>query len=117
MREVPEGLTEGGGRVTDDVRLGAAYPTSKIAILAMTTQIAQELAEDNIVALTLNPGPAGTESFKHNARRFGFPLALSTPVSWPAEAVRYIATCDDPMAFAATYLDAVIFAQQHGLER
>jgi NAD(P)-dependent dehydrogenase (short-subunit alcohol dehydrogenase family) len=115
MREVPEGLSGGGGRITENVRLGPAYPTSKVAIFAMTTLVAQELAEDNIVAFTLNPGPAGTESFAHNANRFGFDFAMSTPVAWPAAAVLHVATCDDPMTFAATYVDALAFAEQHGL--
>lgn len=115
MREIPEGLTGGGGRVSADVRLGAAYPTSKVAIFAMSTLLAQELAEDNIVVLTMNPGGARTESFEHNARRFGFDPAMGTPVEMPARTVGYIATCDDPMSFAATYVDAVSFSLEKGL--
>jgi NAD(P)-dependent dehydrogenase (short-subunit alcohol dehydrogenase family) len=115
MREIPEGLTGGGGRITENVRLGAAYPTSKVAIFAMSTLIAQELAEHGIVVLTMNPGGAKTESFIHNANRFGFDPAMATPVALPAKTVGYIATCDDPMQFAGRYVDAVSFCQERGL--
>jgi len=115
MRDVAEGLSGTGNRITEDVRLGAAYPTSKVAIFAMSTLLAQELAEQGIVVVTMNPGGAATESFKHNARRFGWDPEWGTPVWMPAKTVGYLATCDDPMAHAATYVDAVAFAQEKEL--
>jgi NAD(P)-dependent dehydrogenase (short-subunit alcohol dehydrogenase family) len=115
MRDIPEGLTGMGGKITDDIRLGAAYPTSKVAIFAMSTLIAQELAEDGIVVVTMNPGGAATESFKHNAKRFGWDPEWGTPVWMPAKTVGHLATCEDPMAYAATYVDAVAFATEQGL--
>jgi len=115
MRSVPEGLDGTSGKLADGVYLGAAYPTSKVAIFAMSTLVAQELAEHGIVVLTMNPGPAATESFKHNARRFGWDPTLGTPVWMPAKTVGHIATCDDPMAWAATFVDAVAFATEKGL--
>ena len=114
MRDIPEGLTGMGGKITDDIRLGAAYPTSKVAIFAMSTLLAQELAEAGIVVVTMNPGGAATESFKHNARRFGWDPEWGTPVWMPAKTVGYLATCDDPMTYAATYIDAVAFATEKG---
>jgi NAD(P)-dependent dehydrogenase (short-subunit alcohol dehydrogenase family) len=115
MPAIPEGLNSGVGRLSDTVRLGAAYPTSKVAIFAMSTLVAQELAEDNIVVVTMNPGGAATESYYHNAQRFGWDPSMATPVAMPAKTVGYLATCDDPMAYAATYIDAVAFAQEHDL--
>ncbi|MGE0880278.1 MAG: SDR family NAD(P)-dependent oxidoreductase [Acidimicrobiia bacterium] len=115
MREIPEGLDGMGGRVNGTVRLGAAYPTSKVAIFAMTTLIARELAEDNIVVATVNPGAARSESFVHNANRFGFPIEMSTPLACPAKTVGFLATSDAPLTYAATYIDAVTFATDHGL--
>ena len=115
MQAIPEGLNGGGGRISEGVQLGAAYPTSKVAILAMSTLIAQELAEDNIVVVTMNPGGAATESYFHNARRFGWDPSIATPVAMPAKTVGYLATCADPMIYAARYLDAVAFAQEKGL--
>ncbi len=115
MRDIPEGLSGGGGRISEDVRLGAAYPTSKVAIFAMSTLVAQELAEDNIVVVTMNPGGAATESFRHNALRFGWDPTWGTPVAMPAKTVGYLATCPDPITYAATYVDAVSFSQEKGL--
>jgi NAD(P)-dependent dehydrogenase (short-subunit alcohol dehydrogenase family) len=115
MHDIPEGLNGMGGKITEDIRLGAAYPTSKIAIYAMSTLLAQELAEHGIVVLTMNPGGAATESFKHNAKRFGWDPEWGTPVWMPAKTVAYIATCDDPMAYAATFVDAVALATEKEL--
>jgi NAD(P)-dependent dehydrogenase (short-subunit alcohol dehydrogenase family) len=116
MREIADGLNGMGGRISEDVRLGAAYPTSKVAILAMSTLVAQELAEDGIVVLTMNPGGAATEAFRHNARRFGWDPEWGTPVWMPAKTVGYLASCPDPMIYAATYVDAIAFAQEKGLQ-
>lgn len=115
MHDIPEGLNGSGGRITPDIRLGAAYPTTKVAVFAMSTLVAQELAESGIVVVTLNPGGAATESFKHNAARFGWDPSLGTPVWMPAVTVGYLATCEDPMSYAATYIDAVAFVAEKNL--
>ena len=115
MRCVAEGLDGTSGKLAEGVHLGAAYPTSKTAIFTMSTLVAQELAEHGIAVLTMNPGGAATESFKHNARRFGWDPAFGTPVWMPAKTVGYIAASDDPMAWAATFIDAVAFATEKGL--
>ena len=81
----------------------------------MSTLVAQELAEDNIVVLTMNPGAAATESFVHNAKRFGWDPSVATSMEFPAKTVGYLATCDDPMTYTATFVDAVAFAQEKGL--
>ena len=93
--------------------LGAAYPTSKVAILAMSTLLASELAKDGIVVFTLAPGPAVTESFVHNVARFGFDPSFGTPVDLPVRAVSKILTAADPMHYAA-YIDAVEFESTTG---
>jgi len=115
MRDIPEGLNGAGGRISENVYLGPAYPTSKVAIFAMSTMVAQELAEDNIVVVTMNPGGAATESFIHNARRFGWDPSMATPVAMPAKTIGYLATCPDPLTYAAAFIDAVTFAQEKGL--
>jgi NAD(P)-dependent dehydrogenase (short-subunit alcohol dehydrogenase family) len=115
MRDIPEGISGTGNRITEDVHLGAAYPTSKVAIFAMSTLVAQELAEHGIVVVTMNPGGAATESFKHNAKRFGWDPTWGTPVWMPAKTVGHLATCEDAMAYAGTYVEAVAFAQEQEL--
>jgi len=109
MKEVPEGL-----QPPTPLKLGAAYPTSKVAIYAMTTLLAQELAADNIVALTLNPGGAASEMHYHHMARLGIP-ANPTPLAYPAKTIGYLATCEDPMTYAGRYVDAVVFAPEKGL--
>ena len=94
--------------------LGSTYPTTKIAIFAMTTLLAQELAKDNVVACTLTPGPALTESFKHNAAKFGFDEGFATPVELPVLALREIVTSPDPMQYAARFIDSLSFAGRLG---
>jgi NAD(P)-dependent dehydrogenase (short-subunit alcohol dehydrogenase family) len=108
MREAPEGLHEGGTPLGAG-RLGAAYPTTKVTIFAMTTLLAQELAEYNIVAFTLHPGGARTEQFEHHAKKLGFDPAFGTPVELPAKAVAHILTSVEPMQYAARYIDSVTF--------
>jgi 3-oxoacyl-[acyl-carrier protein] reductase len=108
-REAAEGLHPAGA-----VPLGATYPTTKVAIFAMTTFVAQELAKDNIVAVTLTPGPALTESFKHNSAKFGFDQAFATPVELPVRALREVVTSPDPMQYAATFIDSLSFAGDLG---
>ena len=105
LREVPEGLEH-----ALQLPLGAAYPTSKVAVLAMSTLLASELAKDGIVVFTLAPGPAVTESFVHNATKFGFDPSFGTPVELPVRAVSKILTASDPMRYAARYIDAVELA-------
>ena len=114
MREVPEGLT-GMGEIAPGVRLGAAYPTTKVTIFTLSTLLAQELSEASIAVVTLNPGGAATEMFAHHARELGWDPSMGTPVAMPAKTVGYLATCDDPMVYAATFVDAVNFSQEQGL--
>jgi len=109
VREIPEGLEN-----ALEVSLGAAYPTTKVAIFAMSTLLAQELAKDGIVVVTLAPGPAVTEAFVHNATRFGFDPSFGTPVDLPVRAVSAIVTSLDPMQYAGRYIDALSFASDGG---
>jgi NAD(P)-dependent dehydrogenase (short-subunit alcohol dehydrogenase family) len=133
MREIPEGLptvrpediAESGDRSKSEVRLvmhgdklgglGQAYPASKVAVFTMSSTVALELADDNIVVFTLHPGGAKTENFIRNAKIAGIDPDLGTPVEIPAKAVGYIATCEDPMAYAARYVDSTALCREKGL--
>ena len=43
-------------------------------------------------------------------------LTMALPaLACPAKTVGFLATCDAPLAYAATYIDAVTFATDHGL--
>jgi NAD(P)-dependent dehydrogenase (short-subunit alcohol dehydrogenase family) len=112
MQAVPAGMSPAGGT---GLKLGAAYPTSKVAIYTMTTLLAQELAPHRIAVVTLNPGGAASEMHYHHMKRLGIP-AKPTPLALPAKTIGYIATCDDPMGFAAQYVDSVAFAADNDLD-
>ena len=96
------------------VSLGAAYPTTKVAIFAMSTLLAKELAADGIAVVTLTPGPALTESFVMHAAQIGFDPSFGTPVELPVRAVTAIVTADDPMRYAGRWVDALTFATPEG---
>ncbi len=105
---VPANL--GGGLV-----LGATYPTSKVAIYAMSSFVAAQLAEHNIVVTCVNPGGAASESHYYNLQKLGIE-PTPTPLAMPVKTLSYILTCDDPIGeFAARYVDAVEFALEKGL--
>lgn len=110
VAELGEGVLPqpGGGRV----RMGAAYPATKTAVYTLTTLVAKELAEDGIVAFTLQPGAAVSESFKHNASRFGFDPSMGIPLDTPARALAAILTSPQPMDYSARYIDAAPFLTQ-----
>ena len=114
MQDVPPGLSAGSGLMPGGLRLGAAYPTSKVAIYAMSTLLAQELAQDNICVLTLTPGGAASEMHYHQAKRIGW-TPNPTPLAMPAKTIGFIATCENPMVFAPTFVNSVAFAQEQGL--
>ncbi len=115
MKEPPGVLVPGGMALGPDVRLGATYPTTKVAIYAMTSFVGNQLAEDNIIVTCVNPGGAASESHYHHMKRLGIEPS-PTPLTMPVKTVAYIVTCDDPMTrFAARYVDAVEFAQGEGL--
>jgi NAD(P)-dependent dehydrogenase (short-subunit alcohol dehydrogenase family) len=108
---VPGGMRMGGG----DVRIGATYLTSKVAIYAMSSFVANHLAEDNIVVTCVNPGGAASETHYHHMKLLGME-AHPTPMAMPVKTVAYIVTCDNPMEqFAGRYISAVQFAQDKGL--
>ena len=103
-REVPEGPATSSG--VGDLTLGAAYPTTKLAIYAMTTLLASEFAKDNVVAFTLTPGLARTERLEDHAARLGFDPDLAVPPELAAAAVRHILSSSDPLRFAGRFIEA-----------
>jgi NAD(P)-dependent dehydrogenase (short-subunit alcohol dehydrogenase family) len=106
-RDIPEGLgaTDSIGGLT----IGAAYPASKVAVYAMTTLLASELAAANIVALTLTPGAARTERFEDHASRLGFDPKLGIPPELAAQALSHILLAAEPMQYAGRFIAAPDF--------
>jgi NAD(P)-dependent dehydrogenase (short-subunit alcohol dehydrogenase family) len=114
-KEPPGQLVPGGMRLGANVRIGAAYLTTKVTIYAMSSFLAQQLAEDNIVVTCVNPGGAASEAHYHHMKHLGLE-AHPTPMAMPVKTVSYIVTCDNPIEeFAGRYISAVEFAQEKGL--
>jgi citronellol/citronellal dehydrogenase len=107
-RDIPEGLgaTDSIGGLT----IGAAYPASQVAVYAMTTLLASELAAANIVAFTLTPGAARTERFEDHASRLGFDPDLGIPPELAAQTLSHILQAADPMQYAGRFISAPDFA-------
>jgi len=115
MKEPPGMLVPGGMQLAPGIRLGATYPSTKVAIFAMSSFVASQLAEDNIVVTCLNPGGAASEAHYHHMERLGID-PTPTPLAMPVKTVGYIVTCEDPMdEFAGRFIDSVEFAQEKGL--
>ncbi|MGX7680333.1 SDR family NAD(P)-dependent oxidoreductase [Jatrophihabitans sp. DSM 45814] len=107
LRDVPEGIDTSAS--VGDATLGAAYPTTKLAIYAMTTLLANEFAKDNVVAFTLTPGLARTERLEDHAVRLGFDPAVAVPPELAGKAVRHILSSSDPLRFAGRFIEAAPF--------
>jgi NAD(P)-dependent dehydrogenase (short-subunit alcohol dehydrogenase family) len=103
------------GSTWQGVRVATSYFTTKLALLAMSMYTAQEVADDHIAVVTLNPGSAATEVNKWHCERFGLDFGVATAVAYPAKAVGYIACSDDPMVYSGTYIEAVPFSRELGL--
>ena len=86
--------------------VGAAYGASKMALNGMTNALAHELYAFNVALLTINPGFTATENAVLIAERFDFDISMANPMTVPARAVGYLATCDDPMRYSGTRLSA-----------
>jgi NAD(P)-dependent dehydrogenase (short-subunit alcohol dehydrogenase family) len=108
---VPEG-TAGAGGIGGHM-LGAAYPTTKVAIYTMTTLLAAEFAKFNIVAFTLTPGAARTERFEETAGRIGFDADLGVSPELTGQTLRHILSSDNPMEYAGRFISAPQFVAAH----
>ena len=129
MREIPEGLPgpvpeEIAAKVTGGIKLvmhgkglggaGQAYPTSKVAVYTMSTVIADELINDNIVVLTVNPGSAATENAARNAKLAGLEPG-GIPVELASKSIGFIASSPDPKIYAGLFIVAEKFAPENGI--
>lgn len=127
MRERGDGLvinlSSGSGHAPGDAELplprkgglGAAYPTSKAAVTQMTAHIGNELRQVGIPMIALDPGYARSESAEILSSRMGLDPSLAQPVTVAAKAIGWLATCDDPMAYAGRFVVAREIVDEHKL--
>lgn len=95
--------------------LGAAYPTSKAAVNQFTAHVGNELRAVGIAMVAVDPGFARSESAEILASRLGADPAWAQPVEVAARAIGYIATCEDPMAYAGRFVVARELLDEQGL--
>jgi NAD(P)-dependent dehydrogenase (short-subunit alcohol dehydrogenase family) len=107
VQAMPEGTAGAGG--IGGSTIGAAYPTTKVAIYTLTTLLAAEFAKFNIVAFTLTPGAARTERFEETAGRIGFDADLGVSPELTGQTVRHILTSANPMDYAGRFISAPDF--------
>jgi dehydrogenase/reductase SDR family protein 1 len=98
--------------------LGAAYPTTKAAIVHMTKWVSGELAVDGITAVTLSPGYARSESAEILSAKLGLDIGLAQPVEVAALAVKHLATTPDRARYAGAFFQsaALVAAAQNETE-
>lgn len=133
---VPSMVERGGGRVINITTLehggdlleveddrympgkggvGAAYVASKLGLNGMTNSLAYELREQNVVVVAVHPGFTATENAQKISKELNFDISMAHPMSVPAKAVGYLASCDDPMSVTGQRLFAAEVVEQHGL--
>ena len=95
--------------------LGAAYPTSKSAVNQMTSYLGNELREVGVAMIGIDPGFARSESAQILSGRVGVDSATAQPVIVPAKAIGWLATCDDPLAYAGQVVVAREIVDQYKL--
>jgi NAD(P)-dependent dehydrogenase (short-subunit alcohol dehydrogenase family) len=96
--------------------VATSYQSTKLALLSMSILLAKELADSRIAVVTISPGTTATEVFNWHQERFRVDLGGGSPAALPARAVGYVAASDDPMSFSGTFIDAVPFLRELGLE-
>jgi len=85
---------------------GVGYTTTKAAVNRMTNAIANELLQDGIAVVALDPGSTTTENRLRIAERFGFSPEGTHDADLPARAAAYLAYCPEPMRYAGRVIVA-----------
>ncbi len=95
--------------------VGAAYVATKVGLNGMCAQLAYELRKQNVLVVAIHPGFTATENAQRIAKELNFDISLANPMSLPARAVAYLASCDDPMTYTGKPLDAEKLTKDLGL--
>jgi NAD(P)-dependent dehydrogenase (short-subunit alcohol dehydrogenase family) len=81
----------------------------------MTKWVGNELRDDGITVVCLGPGYARSESAELLSAKMGLDVNNAQPVEVAARAVRYLATCSDPLQHAGMYLESADFLADLGI--
>ena len=95
---------------------GYSYAASKAAFHRLAGMLAVELADDDIIAINVDPGHVHTERMLANAKRLGLEGRYSgAPPSAPAAAVAWLATSDDARELNGQSINGLKLALDKGL--
>jgi NAD(P)-dependent dehydrogenase (short-subunit alcohol dehydrogenase family) len=106
------------GAERDAKETAIGYGTTKAALNRLTNAIARELQPFRIPCIALDPGFTATqgEDMLRQMEERGFNRAdLGHPVSWPVNALIYLATCPDPMQYSGRVVVTADFVHEKGL--
>ena len=95
--------------------VGAAYPTSKAAVNQMTSYLGNELRKVGVSMIGIDPGMTRTERAETFIAGAGFDLSAAQPMAVTAKAIGWLATHDDPLAYAGHLLVAREIVDHHKL--
>jgi NAD(P)-dependent dehydrogenase (short-subunit alcohol dehydrogenase family) len=95
--------------------VSAAYGATKAGLARLSNALANELFVAGVAVIAVDPGSTTTENRPSVARAFGFNAEGRHGTEVPARTVRYLATCEDPMAYTGRIVAAAEFAVEKGL--
>ena len=128
---VPSMREHGGGRVVnvssgaahfEDIQPGqvgqlmrpkAGYGTTKAAMNRMSNSLAQELVDDNIAVVALQPGKVMTEVMEVMGQQGG-DITGAIPTTVPARVIHHLVTAADGMRYTGQLIDAPTLATELG---
>jgi NAD(P)-dependent dehydrogenase (short-subunit alcohol dehydrogenase family) len=84
---------------------GVGYGTTKAALSRLTNGLARELKPYNIACIAVDPGATMTELMEMAVKSRGIKMSAHS-LAVPAEAVVFLATHPNPMAFTGQVVNA-----------
>ena len=98
--------------------LGALYPVVKAGLVRLVTSLAEEVRDDGIAVVGLDPGFVRSEHVdagQVDGSYFGWDIDQAHSVDVPAAAVEYLATCDGILELSGHNIRAVDLVAEHSL--
>jgi NAD(P)-dependent dehydrogenase (short-subunit alcohol dehydrogenase family) len=101
-----------------DGSTGLGYPITKAAMIRFISSLEKEIRPDEIAITGLDPGFTHSEHVeigRSGDSYQGWPISWAHPMDVPAEAVRYLCVCPNPMWYSGKNVIAADFVQEHCL--
>jgi hypothetical protein len=94
---------------------GAAYPTGKVALSRLTSDLAKEFRPYGISIVALHPGFVRTENSETYAPKVGFDISMAKGREVPMAALRYLLTDKDASALSGEVVFAPSLVEERSL--